>query len=1038
MRRLIQTSIKRPVAVIMLVIVVLLLGTISLRDLKVDLFPEIDLPVAVVATTYEGAAPQEIEKLVTEPIESSVGTIEGIDTIQSVSQNSASLVIMLFDYGVSIDNVLNDVREKVDQVSGALPDNARSPNVMRLDPQATPVVYLGLSGAPIEQLQDIAEQSIQPDIERASGVASATIIGGIEREIRVELNQSRMEQFGLTGGEVAQVLQSENRSVSAGTVERGSQDVSIRIDGEYTSIDEIEKTQITLQDGNTITLKDIARIDDTFKDRDSIASVNGDEALAFSVMKQSDANTVEVADAVKKAMAKINAQYEDRGIEMNVIIDTSEYITESMDSVISNMLVGGLLATLILLVFLRSIRTTLVIAFSMPIAVISTFTLMYFTGETLNVLSMGGLALGIGMMVDSSIVILENIFKKRELGMPIKEAALEGGSELAGAVFASTLTTVVVFLPMILIDGLAAQLFRPLSITVIFSLTMALATALTLVPMLSSKMLGSVNVSFDGEGSKGIVNRVLNQIQDVYGKILEKALRFRKTVAIIVSLVVVGSLALIPFIGFELMPDEDSGQISITMTTPSGSTLESTNEAVRKVTEQLEVLEDDIGMMFVNTGGDATGVGGGGTGEATFMIELVNVSERSITTQQFVKQASDLMDDVTGAEIIVQESSESMAAGGSPIQIEITGDDLDVLEDLSQQVVWLIEEIDGTLNVETSTDEGSPQLEVIVDRDVASEYGLSYQQVMTELNLAFNGETATYFKEEGNEYDVTVAFPKEETKTIRDLETMIIRNNAGVDIPLQAVAELRQTEGPSAINRTDQSRAVNVTSDVSGRDLGSVTSDIDKVLNEVTLPDGYNITMGGESEQMNEAFGQLLLALALGIFLIYTVMAVQFESFTYPFIIMFSMPTMIVGVILGLLVTGISLSTVAMIGLIILAGIVVNNGIILVDYINQLRERGWDRVEAIIESGKSRLRPILMTTLTTVLAMVPMAIGIGEGSETQQPMAVTVVFGLMTSTLFTLLYVPVMYIIVDNTTNWFKGLFKRKEKSTNIGEKSIE
>lgn len=1035
MRRLIQTSIKRPVAVIMLVIVVLLLGTISLRDLKVDLFPEIDLPVAVVATTYEGAAPQEIEKLVTEPIESSVGTIEGIDTIQSVSQNSASLVIMLFDYGVSIDNVLNDVREKVDQVSGMLPDNANSPTVMRLDPQATPVVYLGLSGAPIEQLQDVAEQSIQPDIERASGVASATIIGGIEREIRVELNQSRMEQFGLTGGQVSQALAAENRSVSAGTVERGTQDVSIRIDGEYTSIDEIEKTQITLQDGNTITLRDIAHIEDTFKERGSLASVNGKDALAFSVMKQSDANTVEVADAVKKAMQKINDKYEDRGIELTVIIDTSEYITESMDTVVSNMLVGGILATLILLVFLRSIRTTLVIAFSMPIAIISTFTLMYFTGETLNVLSMGGLALGIGMMVDSSIVILENIFKKRELGMPIREAALEGGSELAGAVFASTLTTVVVFLPMILIDGLAAQLFRPLSIAVIFALSMSLAAALTLVPMLSSKMLSRVTVSFDGEDAKGIVNKFLNKVQDVYGKILEKALRFRKTVALIVSLVVIGSLALIPLLGFELMPDEDSGQVSITVSTSSGSTLESTNEVVREVTEQLDVFEDNIDMVFVNTGGDATGVGGGGAGEAMIMVELVSAADRNITTQQFVRQASDLMDDIAGAEIIVQESSQGMMSTGSPIQIEISGDNLDVLEDLSQQVVWLIDEVDGTMNVETSTDDGSPQLEVIVNREVASEYGLSYQQVMTELNLAFNGETATYYKEDGNEYDVTVTFPKDKTTTIRDLETMIIRNNEGVDIPLQAVAELRQTEGPSAINRVDQSRTVNVTSDVSGRDLGSVTTDIDRALNQVTLPDGYDVTMGGQSEQMDEAFGQLLLALALGIFLVYTVMAVQFESFTYPFIIMFSMPTMIVGVILGLLVTGISLSTVAMIGLIILAGIVVNNGIILVDYINQLRERGWDRTEAIIESGKSRLRPILMTTLTTVLAMVPMAMGIGEGSETQQPMAVTVVFGLLTSTLFTLLYVPVMYVIIDNTTNWFKGLFKRKEKSTNIGEK---
>ncbi|WP_085990860.1 efflux RND transporter permease subunit [Oceanobacillus senegalensis] len=1027
MNRLVNTSIKRPVAVIMLVIVALLLGTISLRDLKVDLFPEIDLPIAVVATTYQGAAPQEVEELVTDPIEAAVGTIEGLDTVQSTSQESSSLVIMSFNFDKNIDKALSDIREKVDQVEGQLPDNANAPTIMRLDPNAMPVVFLSLSGAPLNELQDLAEDAIQPAIERGEGVASATVTGGVEREIRIELNQAQLEQFGITGAQVSQTLAAENRSVSAGSVERGSQDISIRIDGKYTSIDDIRNTQITLSEGNTITIDDVAEVKDTFKERSSIATLNGEETLSLSVMKQSDANTVDVANEVMEIVEKINAQYEERGIEVGVIMDTSEFIVDSMDSVVSNMIIGGVLAAIILLVFLRSVKTTLVIGVSMPIAIISTFTLMYFTGESLNVLSMGGLALGIGMMVDSSIVILENIFKKKEEGLSIMEAASEGGTELAGAVLASTLTTIAVFLPMILVDGIAAELFTPLSSTVIFALSMSLITALTLIPMLSSKLLGNVKVSFDDENPKGIVNKMLSWIKNIYGNILEKALRFRKTVAFIVMVIVIGSLALIPALGFELQPAADSGQAQITVTTQTGSTLETSVETVNQVTATLdEHYSDVIDFMFVNAGGDLTGTSGGDSSQSTIMLELIDVGERDITTQEFVTEANDLLDNIPGAEVVVAESSTGAMSSGSPISITINGDNLDVLGDLAQQVVWLAEDVEGTMNVDSSVEDGNPEVQVVVNRELASSYGLSYQQVMNELSLALNGETATRYKEDGKEYDVTVALPEEDTATIRDLETMTIRNSQGVDIPLRAVAELRQIQGPATINRSDQQRGVTVTADIAaGSDLGTVTQEIQTQLNQMALPDGYTIDIGGESEQMMEAFGQLILALALGVFLVYTVMAIQFESFTYPFIIMFSMPTMIIGVILGLFITGVPVSTVALIGLIMLAGIVVNNGIILVDYINILRERGWDRTEAIIESGKSRLRPILMTTLTTVLAMVPMAMGIGEGSETQQPMAITVVFGLLTSTIFTLVFVPVMYVMVDNTTNTFKRLMKR-------------
>lgn len=1034
--KLINTSIKRPVGVIMFVVVAIVLGFISLIGLKVELFPKMDLPVAVVATSYSGAAPQEVEQLITRPIESAVGTVEGMDTIQSVSSPGASLVIMMFDFGRDIDDALIDVREKVDQISGMLPENANDPMVMRLDPNATPIVIAGLSGASLEKLQDIAESEVQPAFERAPGVASATITGGKEREIRVNLSQAMLSNYGLTGSQIISALSADNLTISAGTVERGGQDLQLRIVGEYTSIDDIKNTLIPLSNGDTIRVRDVAYVEDTYKETSSISRVNGKETLIFTIMKQSDANSVETAEEVQKVINSLNEKFAERGLEINTILDTSVYITASIDSVVNNMLIGGILAAIVLLLFLRSFKATLVIGVSMPIAVISTFTLMYFTGETLNIISMGGLALGIGMMIDSSIVILENIFKKRQEGLSIKEAAYIGASELGPAVIASTLTTAAVFVPVVFVDGLASQIFRPLALTVVFALTASLLVAITLVPMLSTQFMRNVQITLEEENAKDIFNRLLNKFKIFYGKVLEKALRRRKTVLAIVAAAFVGSFALLPVVGMELMPTTDSGQITITATLPSGSQLEETDIVVEEINERLKQFEDIIKVNYVSIGGSMDGISAGSKNVATFMIELISSTERDITTQQFVGDISDSVKDIAGAEITVKENDHGMSAG-SPITLSISGDDLDVLKDLGQQVVWILEDIEGTINVESSLEEGNPEVQVIVNRNLASQFGLSYQQIMNEVNLAFNGQTATLYKEGGNEYDVTVTFPKDYTTTIRDLETFYVRNNQGVDIPLSAVAELVSVQGPSQISRNNQVRTINVTSDVIGRDLGSVSQEIQTKLTALHLPDGYEISMGGEVESMMESFTQLALALFLGIFLVYMVMAVQFESFTSPFIIMFSMPTMIIGVIIGLVIAGIPLSLPGFIGLIMLAGIVVNNGILLVDYINILRSSGMERMEAIVEAGKSRVRPIFMTTLTTVLAMIPLALALGEGAETQQPMAVVVVFGLTASTMFTLIFVPVMYVVIDNMSTKVKNLFNRDKSDRPKGRRRI-
>ncbi|NEU30362.1 efflux RND transporter permease subunit [bacterium LRH843] len=1036
--KLVDLSIKRPVGVIMIVVLSLLLGAISLRGLVIDLFPEIDLPIAAVVTSYSGAAPEEMEELITKPIEEAVGSLEGIDTIQSISQPNSSLVILMFNYGIDIDDAINDMRGKIEQISSRLPDAANSPTILKMDPQAIPIMDISLTGTSLDKLQEIAEEEVQPLLERVNGVGSVSLSGGIEREIRIALNQNQLSNYGITGAQVAQALGAENRSVSAGTVERGSQELQLRIDGEYKSLQDIKDTLISLPSGGTVKVTDVAEVIDTYKDRGMISRVNGEEVLMLSVMKQSGGNTVQVADGIEKVLSKLNAEFEERDLKLTKIMDTSTIIRDSISSVVNNMIIGGVLAVFVLLLFLRNIWSTVIIGVSIPISIIATFTLMYFTDMTLNILSMAGLALGLGLLIDSSIVILENIFKKRSEGMGVRDAAYHGGSELGGAIVAATTTTAVVFLPIIFVEGLAAQMFKPLALTIVFALTASSVCALTLIPMLSSRLLGNMKVSIDGEGSKSLIDRGLGKLRRAYGKVLEKALTIRKTVVLVIGILFVGSLALTPLLGMELMPGADDGEVSIGVELQIGTQLQETGLVVNEIVNQLEEYDDIIKTNYVTIGGagSAGPIQTSNSHLGNLSITLVDASERDMTTAEFIEKVDEAFASlgIPGTEITVQSASNAQFSTGSPISISISGDDLDVLDDIAQQVIWILEGIEGTTNVTSTSSEGRPEVEVVVDRDLANQYGLSYQQVMNEVSLAFNGQVATQYKEDGKEHDVRVLLPEDSTQTIRHLEMLVIRNHEGMDIPLTAVASLKQTQGPAEINRENQQRGIKVTSDLAGRDLGSVNTDIQAELNRLSLPDGYSIKVGGDTEQMMESFTQLGLALVLGIFLIYMVMAVQFESFTYPLIIMFSVPTMIIGAVLGLLVTNLPVSMPAIIGIIMLAGIVVNNGIILVESINILRAAGMERFAAVVESGKSRLRPILMTTITTALAMLPLALAIGEGAETNQPMAVVIIFGLLSSTVFTLVFVPVMYIIIDNIANKAKRLFSRKKKEEELGQ----
>ncbi|MFC0470772.1 efflux RND transporter permease subunit [Halalkalibacter kiskunsagensis] len=1032
--KLINESVKRPVGVIIITLVMMILGGVSLTGLKVDLMPDMDLPVAVVMTPYNGAAPQEVENLVTRPLEGAVSATEGLDTMQSISAQNQSLILLMYDFNTDLDTVMLDLRDRIDMVRQALPEGAGSPSVMRFDPNQMPIMQIGISAdMDLTRLTHIAEDSIIPQMERIPGVAQVELTGGQQREIIVEPDLTMLQRNGLTLSQLSQVIGGESMSASAGEVERGGQEVPLRIVGDLRSTADIEDINIPLPTGGTLKLSDVATVKDTFKDTSSLAYVNGDPTLSIDIVKQGDANTVDVSDSVTSQIEVVGQQLS-QDVTLTKIMDSADFINDSIKSVVINMILGGVMAVFVLLMFLRSFRSTLIIGLAIPIALISAFTLLYFAGQTINIITLGGLALGIGLLVDSSIVILENIYKYREKGYSRVEAAKKGASEISSAVVASTLTSLVVFLPIVFTGGIAAELFMPLALTVGFTLIASLIVALTVVPMLSGLLLPRISVEEDPKGLAKIsanIGKFFDEIDNLYRSVLKWVINHKKTIVFGTLFLLIASLGGVKFVGVELMPAFDQGEISASFEMPPGTSMEETRETLTQLEEYLldtgatEVVYTSVG------GGGMMGMGReGGSNSGNLYIRLVSSSERAVTTNEVIAGFSEFAETIPDLDFTVQ-SFESDGMGGNPIEIEVRGEDFDTLNLLADDIRDIISEVPGATNVTHSMGETRPEMQIHVDRDIASQYGLSYGEVMQSVMNSVTGVVATQMRTDGQEVDVTVILPEESRDNFNQVQNLPLLTPTGDTILLSEVADFVQADGPTAINRQDQTRGVSITGDIMERDLGSVMSDIEAELDQYIFPEGYDYQTGGDYEMMMDAFIDLTLALVLAIFLVYAVMAFQFEKVMYPFIVMFSLPATFIGIILGFVLTGRPLSTPAFIGVIMLAGIVVNNAIVLVDYINKLRERGLNREEAILEAGPTRLRPILMTMLTTVLAMVPLAIGFGEGAELQAPMATVIVFGLSFSTLITLVLVPVMYIYTDNFTNWWKGLFTRKKKLSN-------
>lgn len=827
---------------------------------------------------------------------------------------------------------------------------------------------------------------------------------------------------------ISQALRFGNLNLPAGNVTANNLEYVLRTTGEFTSVDQIRQVRIPTISGGLVKLSDIAIVEDSYKETTQLSRFNGQSSVMLAILKEASGNSVLTADLVKASVDQLNQQLAFEGLEVIVAQDTTEFIKVSVNSVTQNAIIGGALAIIMLLLFLRNFWTTLVIGAAIPISVVATFVLMYFSTTTLNMVSLGGLALGVGMLVDNGIVVLENIFRHRELGKDSVAAAELGAEQMAPAIMASTLTTISVFLPVIFVSGIAAEIFRDMALTVTFSLLASLLISLTLVPMLAALVLKQDSQSL-GIKKLDFMEVALVRVQEWYGHAVGKVLRYRWLTVGVAVVTLLISYALVQQIGMEFMPEMDQGEITIRVNMPKGTLLVDTNEVIvgfeqyASSLQEVENVSTTVGQRSSNTGGS----GGSETGRVR--VKLVPLNQRARSTDQLITDFRHYAQGIPGADVTVRMDGLFSGSFGDPIQVQLGGDDLALLHSVSHELGELIARVPGTQEVTNSMAEGQPEIRINMDREKIALHGVTVGQLASTIRMAVSGTTVTRYRTGGQEVDVVLRLAQDWRQNPGDIENIPVQTARGGVVPLKELAWLEEGEGPVSINRSERNRQINVTGQIVGRDLGSTMNEVRSVVDSYTLPPGVSVSFGGEDAEMGDAFGQLALAMLLGIALVYMVLASQFESLLQPLVIMVTLPMAIVGVVIGLLSGGVTFSVVAFVGAIMLAGIVVNNGIVFIDYVNQLRSEGYCVEEALVQAGKTRLRPILMTTLTTVLGMIPLAIGLGEGNELQRPIALVVIGGLTTSTVLTLFMIPVFYLLIDGFSNWLTTLTTRDKDS---------
>ena len=1031
--QLAKFSIWRSVTTTMIYLIVVGFGVFSLTQLKIDLFPDLSFPVIAVVTNYRGVGPEDIENLVTRPLEGAVSATENIDTVTSQSLEGSSLIILEFAWGADMDVAETDVRNRIDLVRDALPDEADEPLVVAFDPSLMPVMYLSLSSPNLgsTELRNLAEDKVQPLLERVAGVASVQTIGGLQRQINVKLNPILLAAYRLSPDDVVTALRGQAGLFPAGKIETSTRKFNLRLYSEFRSIEAIRETVLKLQDGLPVLVKDVAEVEDGYQELLMDVRVNAKSGIALLVSKQSDANTVQTAARIKKALPGITALLP-QSTQFSTIFDQSEFILLAVGNLENTAIISFIFTILVIYIFLRNWRGSLIMGVSIPVSVITTFGVLMLADLTLNVISMAGLALAIGMLVDNSIVALENIYRHREMGKSLIQAADEGTSEVGMPIIASTLTTLAVFVPVLFVPGITGQLFRDMVITITFSLSVSLLVALTLVPMMSSKMLHAYSAEEKSEHNwlKRLFERLFEQwLTRVYGAILHWAIHHKLIVIALVIAAFIGSLLLIPSLGGDFMPRNDDGMIEFNVNMAAGTPLTVLRQMALRVEQIIAEETPERDSLFVDFGEqEGFGAMGGGTSSSIHaVIRLISLSKRERSQFAIEDCLRDRLAELPGVSFTI-EQHQGMGMGGKAIEVQIVGYDLDRARLIADQIKAKMEQVRGFVDVELNVTESLPQLQVHLNQNILNDFHLSGLQVASIVSTAIEGKTAVTYREAGDEYDVDVRLAPQYRQNREALAELLIPVLADTMVPLRQLGVVEEALSPPTIFRENQDRYISVECNLSGIDLTRATQAVRSILAETPIPSDFTVVIGGNAEDQQEANMYLGIAFIVAVLLVYMVMASQFESLVDPFIIMFTVPLSVIGVFGFLYLTHTTLSVMALVGLVMLVGIAVNNGIVLVDYINQLRARGEELYQAVEDCGAARLRPVLMTALTTILGMVPLALEIGAGSESWSPLARSVIGGLTTTTLLTLIVIPVLYILFEHLGELFRKLLMRTEQ----------
>lgn len=1024
-----ETSIKRPIATAMVYLIVIVLGITGFRYLPVDLLPPIEYPRLSVNVDYPNVGPEEVETIITDRIENALSGVANVEEITSRSSEGSSWVSLNFTQNTSLDEAANDVRAALDRVKDELPEEAEPPRIRKFDPNDSPIVILGAqSTRQLDDLTQILEREIAKRLEQVPGVGAIDVWGGVNREIRVDLKRDRLFASGLTASDVRNALVAENTTLPGGNVKDGLSELYVRTLGEFTSVSDISETIIANIDGKPVRVRDVATVEDAFEDIGRLVSINDEPMIRMGIRKQSGANTVEVSRGIDREIERINSERDD--INLMVVIDQSDFIQNSIENVQQSAIWGALLAIFILYLFLRNGSTTFIISLAIPVSIIATFGLLYFNGLTLNQMSFGGLALGVGLIVDNAIVVLENIVRLRNNGKSLAESSLVGTKEVSGAIVASTLTTSVIFLPVVFMQTITGTLFQELALVVVFALLCSLAVALTLVPMLASKFMTIKPDSETTESEKGRFQRYFERVEDRYTELLKKAIK-RKYVVFGVTIILLGGAVYgWGFIATELAPQTEADEIDVDFFLADGMNIAVSNQYMHELKSKVQAIVPEEEIEYLTTEVR--------NGRVEVELSLKEASERSVSAYDLAdKIRADIEGSIPGGEIRVRAQTGLWilrrifgSGGGEAVQLQLRGYDLGQSTELSEEIVRRMGNIPTVRDARSDIQEGRPEQNIVFDRKKIAELGLTGREVAQAIQTNVGGSRAGVFRERGNEFPITVRLQESDRMSTLDLDNISIRTSEGEIVPVSTVIDQTSSRGPVTINRINGQRVTYITANlVSGVPLSEAVEAIRSELSDLSMPTGFSVVYGGEYEEQQKAQSDFIISILMALVLIYMVMAAQFERFMDPLIVMFSVPVAIVGVVPTMLFTGTTINMQSIMGIIMLIGIVVNNAIVLVDYINLMRrDKNLSVYEAVVQSGKLRLRPILMTTLTTVLGLLPLSFGWGAGGEIQASLARVVIGGLTASTLITLLLIPIVYI----SANEIKVYISEKRAAFNI------